>query len=360
MHEVHTANSSLKRRYGGLDLLRVVSAAMVCLCHSTIHLGCTYGILQSLSDTAYVYMTAFFMLSGFSLFLNWSGRPLSDKKAILFFWKKRVLRVMPIYWASALASVVWLLAFKHDTWINELVVAPIEILGMQNVFHSLAGVSHNPGTWFVSCMLICYAAYPFLQELIKQFSLREKAVSLLALTAFLLYAPIITQHFHTETVYSDPFFRLLEFTIGVLLAALKAEMDKKQIVLLYKWRSIALAATVLLVGVTVADRAGIFAGDHMFYSWISLPCFSVLLLGLSGAKSDVLDRSRALKYLSNLSYSFYLAQLFSFQPCKLLIARFSIESNLAKILLGWSSTFLIALCIHRVELLLNRFTKRYE
>ena len=87
MHEVHTTDSSLKRRYGGLDLLRVVSAAMVCLPHSTIHLGYTYGVLQSVSETAHVYMTAFFMLSGFSLFLNWSGRPLSDKKAVLSFWK---------------------------------------------------------------------------------------------------------------------------------------------------------------------------------------------------------------------------------------------------------------------------------
>ena len=142
-------------------MLRVVSAAMVCLPHSTIHLGCTYGVLQSVSETAHVYMTAFFMLSGFSLFLDWSGRPLSDKKAVLSFWKKRVLRIMPIYWAVTLVFVLLMLALKKDTISNVIVLAPIEILGLQSVFHSLFNVSHNGGTWFVSCILICYAVYPF-------------------------------------------------------------------------------------------------------------------------------------------------------------------------------------------------------
>lgn len=191
-----------------------------------------------------------------------------------------------------------------------------------------------------------------LQELIKQLGLRARGILLIACAAILLYAPFITRMFHTETVYSDPFFRLLEFTIGVLLAARKAELDKKQGVLLYRWRSIALAAAVLLVGVTAADRTGVFAGDRMFYTWLSLPCFSELLLGLSGANTDVLDRSKTLRYLSDISYAVFLAQLFSFPACKDLFARFPVESNLLKILIGWAGTFLIAICIHCLELLL--------
>lgn len=62
--------SGLKRRYVGLDVLRIVSALVVCMFHTTIHLGCDYGILQGLSKSGAVFMTAFFMLSGFTLFVN--------------------------------------------------------------------------------------------------------------------------------------------------------------------------------------------------------------------------------------------------------------------------------------------------
>ena len=65
--------SALKKRYIGLDILRVISALAVCMFHTTIHLGCDYGILQGFSRNGAVFMTAFFMLSGFTLFTNWGG-----------------------------------------------------------------------------------------------------------------------------------------------------------------------------------------------------------------------------------------------------------------------------------------------
>lgn len=65
--------SVLKRNYVGLDILRIVSALAICMFHTTIHLGCDYGLLQGLSTMGAVFMTAFFMLSGFSLFVNWGG-----------------------------------------------------------------------------------------------------------------------------------------------------------------------------------------------------------------------------------------------------------------------------------------------
>lgn len=61
----------LKRRYVGLDIVRVVSAFVICMFHTTVHLGANYGIFQGVSIMGAVFMTMFFMLSGFSLFVNW-------------------------------------------------------------------------------------------------------------------------------------------------------------------------------------------------------------------------------------------------------------------------------------------------
>ena len=68
--------SSLKQRYVGLDILRIVSAFVVCIFHTTIHLSCDFGILQGFFMHGAVFMTAFFMLSGFTLFVNGGGNHL--------------------------------------------------------------------------------------------------------------------------------------------------------------------------------------------------------------------------------------------------------------------------------------------
>ena len=65
--------SVLKKRYAGLDILRIISAAVVCMFHTTIHLDCNYGFLQGISRSGSVFMTAFFALSGFTIFANWGG-----------------------------------------------------------------------------------------------------------------------------------------------------------------------------------------------------------------------------------------------------------------------------------------------
>lgn len=69
--------SSLKCHYQGLDVFRAVSVLMVCAFHTNIHLGATYGLITPFVSMGAIFMTAFFMLSGFSLFVNHAGEDLS-------------------------------------------------------------------------------------------------------------------------------------------------------------------------------------------------------------------------------------------------------------------------------------------
>ena len=65
---------TLKKRYVGLDVFRIVSVLAICAFHTTCHLGADYGPLQSMSTMGAVFMTAFFMLSGYSLFVNYASK----------------------------------------------------------------------------------------------------------------------------------------------------------------------------------------------------------------------------------------------------------------------------------------------
>ena len=349
------ADSSLKYRYSGLDLFRVVSALMICMFHTTIHLECNYGILQNVSLMGAVFMTAFFMLSGFSLFINWSEITLTDNQKIIKFWKKRALTILPIYWFTALVYILVMLAFKRETVIRTVLLLPIEILGLQSVFHTLFGVSHNGGTWFISCMMICYALYPYLQELVKHFAMRIKIMALIICTAILLYSPLITESFGIEGIYSNSFFRLLEFIIGILLASFKKEYDSNRRINIYTWWSVLLVFVMMLMGITIAVNKKIAIGNYMLYNWICLPCFMYILIGLSEIDSGVLNQSKVLKWLAGVSYSLFLAQLFSNDFCKALIRILEIENNLVRIFIGWSSCFVFAAGIHFFEIRIKRF-----
>lgn len=157
-------NNSIERAVG-LDVLRILSAFMVCMFHTTIHLGCNYGILQGMSRSGAVFMTAFFMLSGFALFINYSGKDFSDFSQKKYFWKKRILKIYPMYIIVSSVYVFLHLLFGASLY-KSIIAIPVEILGIQSVFSSLFSFSHNGGTWFISCILICYLFYPFVQGII--------------------------------------------------------------------------------------------------------------------------------------------------------------------------------------------------
>lgn len=58
----------MKERLGMIDVLRLVAVFIIFLFHSNIHIGCTYSILTPFISMGAIFMTAFFVISGFSIF----------------------------------------------------------------------------------------------------------------------------------------------------------------------------------------------------------------------------------------------------------------------------------------------------
>ncbi|WP_312103047.1 acyltransferase family protein [Pygmaiobacter massiliensis] len=338
----------IKNHYMGLDLFRIISCITVCAFHTAIHLGCNYGVLQEVVTMGAVFMTAFFMLSGFLLFLNHTEEDFHSLKNMKIFWVKRAIGILPMYYMTA---ALFILVARPQLWVKELLLAPIEVLGLQSTFSSLFNVSHNGGTWFISCIVICYFAYPFLQETIKQMQAKAK-ITLIGLCSFLLlYSPFIVATFQTYNIYSNPFFRLLEFTIGILLASLWLDIKDNRFVkkYLFNWWTIAIENLLYIVGVTLAVKINIGVNNYMLYSWIGLPLFGAMLFSLSGVESRRLSNSKCLKFAGSLTYAFFLSQLYSNSISKKIIAYYGISNNFIKIFLGWSCCIIIALVLRYVE-----------
>lgn len=75
-----------KGRLIGLDLFRIFAVWMVFLYHSW-HIRCSYGLLQGLIFEGPMFMTAFFMLSGFLLYYTNYTKSLNELSGLKEFYK---------------------------------------------------------------------------------------------------------------------------------------------------------------------------------------------------------------------------------------------------------------------------------
>ena len=330
-----------KQRAAGLDLFRVVAAVMVLLFHCNIHHDNSFGLLTEFVSMSAVFMTAFFMLSGYVLFLTYKDKPLVQGDALKNFYLKRVFGIFPLYLVVALLYVVTL---GQESVFQNLVMLPIEVLGLQSVFSTLFPVSHNGGTWFISCLLFAYLAFPLMQEVVKVMTTRSKWVALAVCVVVLFWSPLVVHTFKTDSIYSNPFFRGLEFFIGVLLCSLPIRAGIANI--LATWKALLVEVLFLVAGISIAVRLNIFVGNYMLYDWIVIPLFACMILTLGRLKSPRLQESAVLRYASAASYAFFLAQTFNTEIENWLFAACGIQNNVLQITVSVVLCAFIAVMLH--------------
>ena len=345
----------LKKHYIGLDVFRMVAVLSVFAFHTNIHLNAKYGILSDFLSMGAVFMTAFFMLSGFSLFANHAKSDLIRKSTLRAFYIKRFIGIIPMYYVCGLIFI--LTPFDPDPAWKRAFIAPVEIFGIQSDFDGLFGHSHNCGTWFISCLVICYLLYPFFQELIKMASVRARSVLFIICGGILLYAPFVQYILNTGSIYSNPFFRCLEFIIGMLLASFKLDAGKKAKEFLYNWWTIFISTIIMIAGVTIGVELNISPGNYMLYSSICLPCFCIILFGISGIEFKH-DENVLLKFFCDASYVMFLSQLYSNSICKIIISSYGIQSNTIILMLGWGVGLMITVVLRLMEKHLTGYLKK--
>ncbi len=335
----------VKKRIVGLDLMRVFLALLVFMFHSRMHFECDYFILNGFVDMGAVAMTGFFMLSGYALYITYSDKELVKMRELKPFYIKRAITILPLYFFIAIVFSIcdFILGKAH---INEyLILFPVETFCLQSTFSSLFGYIHNGGTWFISCIIICYIIYPFLQTILSQISNRSKIILILILTGILLYAPIVQGYLKLQTIYSNPFYRLLEFTIGILLALINSIEDNK-ILHICRTKVALIISVVLFVSLVTLGRY-LVPLDYMLFNWIAIPCFCAIIIAIGKIQFSYFHDNKVLKYLSSLSFSFFLCQvlpiwMISRKVCDMM----DTDNNIIRITVSFSLCFVSAVLIH--------------
>lgn len=353
--------SEKKEHLPGLDVFRIMLALLVFCFHSLLN-GCSYTrILNPFISMGAISMTGFFMLSGFSLFYNYGDKDLTNLGNISTFYKKRIISVFPIYWIVALVYVLVRVVLKGADIIENIILAPIEFLGIQSAFNSLFLVSHNNGTWFISCIAISYLLFPLIANIIKQLKFKHKLVLFLVLSAIIIYSPFIVKEFNLSGIYDNPFFRSLEFTVGVLLASMMEKLSSMKLCVnvLFHWLSALIEFIIMIILVSIGVILNFSYKNYMMYNFICIPMFSLMLITLSGVRSEVVKKSSIIKYMSSASYVFFLSQLFCWQPTFWILDTLNINNNWITILLSFSVCSVMAVFLHSVlEKPITRFLNK--
>lgn len=351
MNNEHMVKDKMIRsRIIGLDIFRIFLAAYVLAFHSNIHFQCYYGILDNFISMGAIAMTGFFMLSGFSLFYVYESDDMHALANVRRFYRKRLIGIMPSYY---IIGLFYCFFCGTESPLQNLLLAPMEILGLQAAYPSTFGLTHNGGTWFISCMLMCYALFPFMKECVVQMGAKERLVLLGLLAGIMLYSPIAVWWFRLGGIYNNPFFRMLEFLIGVLLESHMKEIS--QIVwlrsMLYNKAVIVAEMVAMVLGVSFAYGLGIGKGNYMLYSWICMPLFSTMLIGLSGSggvKQEQPWGGKAISYLSDICYAFFLVQLFIWPAMRKVTELAGIHNNIFKIVSSFIFCTAVATAIHEI------------
>ncbi len=274
--------------------LRTLLALTILLFHFT-PAGLTWErhpwvTLYPIINIGYVFVSFFFLISGFILSYNYADRP--EPMDAADFWMARMSRLYPVYLLTMAVSIPmlmteWAVRSRMDFW-EGAVATP---LLLQGFFPHLA-TFWNTVSWTLSCEVVLYVAFPWLLKMHWPKSAAQLlglviGLWLLGMVPHTLYMIFNPDHFgKAADRYSDgTWINLLKFTpmayLCTFLAGLTLGRLHEALKLNGRWR----------VVVGVMGFAGAWFVSYHFaerlpyvlvHGGLLTPLFAAIILGLAG------------------------------------------------------------------------------
>jgi peptidoglycan/LPS O-acetylase OafA/YrhL len=246
--------------------------------------------LYPIIDIGYVFVSFFFLISGFILSYNYAGR--SEPMNALDFWMARLSRLYPVYALTMLISIPMLMTEwavrSHAQFWQGAIATP---LLLQGFFPHLATFWMTV-TWTLSCEVMLYLAFPWLLRLRWPKSAGKLVLMLVGLwlvgmVPHAIYLLTNPDHFATAANrYSDGFWiNTLKYTplpyLCTFLAGLTLGHLHEALQLRERGR-----ATVGVAGFAAVWFVCYHFTEHLPYVLVHggllTPLFAAIILGLSG------------------------------------------------------------------------------
>ena len=268
-------------------------------------------------------VTFFFISSAFLLSMKHRFEHL-DARSCVRFVLDHALRLYPLHWL-ALAALIAITVLFHTSAVDWTAAALSALLvqawsPVHDVHYGL-----NPGAWYLSALLFCYAIYPLVSHWVGKWKLPAQ-LALVALLALVLAAILLPLDIPgREAVFVNPLSHVLDVVVGVTLfhiySILKARMPRVG-------RG---AATMLELG--ALSLLAIAIGVNCHTTWIKpwedvinwlLPQGAILVvLAMLDGQEGLIGRvllCRPLQWLGSISFEVYVLQFVAFLLFNYLLA----------------------------------------
>jgi len=224
-----------------LDLFRVMATFMVIFSHILFTLGrpwqkyqLSFGIQPFYWATwGEIGVTLFLILSGLSLEYTYGGRQIEFSS----FYKKRILRIYPVYYMSLLVGVTAYVTFAYAGRLHGTSSPLLPPFGYFDFFLTLTGFNAFAGnwggpfvwsSWFIGVIMVLYLCYPVISWACR----KSPWICIVLLFLVSLVSRIIIGQqtdFPRSTMQWFPLNRIFEFGLGVFIASLVKQEDLRSL-----------------------------------------------------------------------------------------------------------------------------------
>ena len=209
-----------------IEGLRVVFALMIFFHHFTKPGYAPFGACA---------VVAFFMMSGFVMTAGYHSKIEETSFSYKSYIKKRISKIYPLHFLGivlALSVFVVKELIEGELHYGKFLYA-IPSLFMVQSFIPCEKIfwGGNAVAWFLSDMFFFYLIFPFVCRTILKYNFRKTVIPVLSIVLVLYFITvlIIPSKLVHSLVYINPFFRMFDFVLGVLLYKIYISLSGKEI-----------------------------------------------------------------------------------------------------------------------------------
>lgn len=292
-----------------LQYLRAVAALMVVYFHAILQIA---KVNPSIDASSFLYgetgVDIFFVLSGFVMWLTTSGRQTTP----IDFARKRIRRIVPLYWLATLFSAVVALVapsiLKSTVFDLPHLLASLLFLPWANPADPATITPVVVPGWTLNYEMFFYLVFALLLPIREDYRLP----ALFATLATILIACHLLPETTATTFYGEPI--ILEFLAGAVLGWLYGQ----KILLPQRWAF----ALLLVAFVFLFINEDLVGPENRYYAW-GIPAIFIVYSAIS------IDFSKLpvvgwLNYLGDASYAIYITHAFTLAFLRVIANRFPI------------------------------------
>ncbi len=215
----------MNKRIIGLDILRDIGVIFIFCYHFTVEYiitaggteGYMYGLNYFFNILARPASLFLFVISGYALMYNHE-----DTLPVLKFYKRRIKGLFIPFYVAYTVMFIACFVVNNQSNLNGIPLWHFifTLLGLDGVMQLKIPVFYLIGEWFMTCIVVCYALFPFLARLLKKWPY----VTMGLLTAWYIVLLFFFNPFGFSQLM-NPLLIIVYFYMGMLLQQILTRHD---------------------------------------------------------------------------------------------------------------------------------------